>query len=606
MRRAKFYLRAGATVAASVFLLSVGQAQAKSKAKAGTQKTTVSVVFDPKDRQAMSDAVYNSVDSSSASYHQYLSTAQVAKTYGRSTSQLNQFKKYFKRYKVTTSTYPGNLIMKVTGRYKDVVKAFHAKLNKSHKKVTYKLPKTLAKQVDSVVGLTIGQTKKKIKTKHKAATNNMTPDLSIKGEAFAKKYGAQRFIDAYQVNELYKQGLTGQGQGIGIVTMSDFNVGDVSTFLKQNGLPSSTSRIAKHYSTPKKAILKTLKSANNMQSQAEASLDVEQAVSVAPQAKVDVFIGDTATSVKAQTLPDEAFLNTFSDAISKNIDKQITTSYNVGNEVLGLGKLALSETKAQLSRALDMVFMQAALQGITVFNASGDHGASDIANKKLNLSIPTSAYEVEVGGTTLPFSQKLNGQQVTVTKERAWGQLQGLSKMDLAQGNFEGSGGGFSILNPTPRYQVGFPGVNTFNAINHLKFQNGRFVLNPNAKMISGVGSGRNVPDVSGNAYSQPGYALYYKSPIGKVWMLGSGTSYVAPQMAATNALMNSGLKSPIGFWNPQIYNFAKQANSPFTPLQDTVNNDNLYYTGQPGKLYNQATGLGTVNFSKLYTLFNQ
>ena len=25
------------------------------------------------------------------------------------------------------------------------------------------------------------------------------------------------------------------------------------------------------------------------------------------------------------------------------------------------------------------------------------------------------------------------------------------------------------------------------------------------------------------------------------------------------------------------------------------------YYVGQPGKLYNQATGLGTVNFEKLY-----
>ncbi|WP_279404031.1 hypothetical protein [Secundilactobacillus kimchicus] len=68
--------------------------------------------------------------------------------------------------------------------------------------------------------------------------------------------------------------------------------------------------------------------------------------------------------------------------------------------------------------------------------------------------------------------------------------------------------------------------------------------------------------------------------------------------------MMNSGLNAPIGFWNPQIYKFAQSSDSPFTPLDSITNNDNLYYTGQPGKLYNQATGLGTINFDKLYSNF--
>ncbi|MBT9671649.1 peptidase S53, partial [Secundilactobacillus kimchicus] len=70
------------------------------------------------------------------------------------------------------------------------------------------------------------------------------------------------------------------------------------------------------------------------------------------------------------------------------------------------------------------------------------------------------------------------------------------------------------------------------------------------------------------------------------------------------NAVMNSGLSTPIGFWNPQIYKFAQEIDSPFNVLDSDTNNDNLYYTGQPGKLYNQATGLGTVNFEKLYGKF--
>jgi len=69
---------------------------------------------------------------------------------------------------------------------------------------------------------------------------------------------------------------------------------------------------------------------------------------------------------------------------------------------------------------------------------------------------------------------------------------------------------------------------------------------------------------------------------------------------------MNSGRTTSIRFsGNPQIYKFAQQTDTPFNPLNDANNNNNLFYTGQPGTLYNQATGLGTINFDKLYQDFN-
>lgn len=74
--------------------------------------------------------------------------------------------------------------------------------------------------------------------------------------------------------------------------------------------------------------------------------------------------------------------------------------------------------------------------------------------------------------------------------------------------------------------------------------------------------------------------------------------------MAGANAVMNSGRQTPIGFWNPQIYKFAQESDSPFNVLDDADNNNNLYYTGQPGKIYNQASGLGTINFTQLYDKF--
>jgi subtilase family serine protease len=79
----------------------------------------------------------------------------------------------------------------------------------------------------------------------------------------------------------------------------------------------------------------------------------------------------------------------------------------------------------------------------------------------------------------------------------------------------------------------------------------------------------------------------------------------VAPQLAGLSALINSSVGQRVGFWNPQIYRFAQQSDSPFTPLNDTgTTNDNGYYTGTAGTIYNQATGLGIPDVAALAKKF--
>lgn len=83
------------------------------------------------------------------------------------------------------------------------------------------------------------------------------------------------------------------------------------------------------------------------------------------------------------------------------------------------------------------------------------------------------------------------------------------------------------------------------------------------------------------------------------------GTSFVAPQLNGITALINESVGSRVGFWNPQIYRFAQQPNSPLSPLDTAgTSNDNLYYTGTPGTVYNAATGLGTPNVAALSRAF--
>ncbi len=75
----------------------------------------------------------------------------------------------------------------------------------------------------------------------------------------------------------------------------------------------------------------------------------------------------------------------------------------------------------------------------------------------------------------------------------------------------------------------------------------------------------------------------------------------MAPQLNGAAAVIDSALGRRTGFWNPSIYKFAQSSSSPFTPLNTTgTNNDNLYYTGTPGTLYNEGAGLGTPNLTQL------
>ncbi len=377
----------------------------------------------------------------------------------------------------------------------------------------------------------------------------------------------------------------------------DFNKSDVANYLQKSGLSNNVSRIHKQYTIDESA---KQQASSDYPYRFEATLDVEQASSVAPGADIEGYVGFSRGN---KTAPDAVIQLTYSKMISDNNVNQISTSSDYGNEVTGLNS-GSSESPKQYNKVYDLLFKQANLQGITLFSASGDNGAYEKAMKATNLPISNSQYLTMVGGTTLPYSRVMNNKLVQVTKERSWGGDTYTSKKKT--GIFPGSGGGFSRLEATPSYQLGVPGVNTFEAIKLLTYKNGKYTINNKPTYYKGKATGRNVPDVSGNADDKTGYAVYisYKGKGGKstkMWVLGGGTSFVAPQMAAATAVMNSGIGKSVGFLNPQMYRLATGKQSPFTPLNDVKNNNNLLYTGQPNTVYNQATGLGTVNFAKLY-----
>jgi kumamolisin len=219
-----------------------------------------------------------------------------------------------------------------------------------------------------------------------------------------------------------------------------------------------------------------------------------------------------------------------------------------------------------------------------------------------------------------------DGQSADVSNpaQRIWGgdylwsaiaELVPESLTTAAESAVVGSGGGFSVNYPTPSYQRGVPGTSFFSAVPYLTptdygnvggiTEPQAWNFNPTPPVVSGGGSGRAEPDLSADADPESGYLLYEPSFAGvdqPVLQGGwGGTSFVAPQFNGSTAVIDSELGHRVGFWNPTVYAAATRGNSPLTPLdQRGTNNDNIYYSGTPGTVYNPGAGLGYPNLSAL------
>jgi subtilase family serine protease len=114
---------------------------------------------------------------------------------------------------------------------------------------------------------------------------------------------------------------------------------------------------------------------------------------------------------------------------------------------------------------------------------------------------------------------------------------------------------------------------------------------------------GRVVPDLATDADPQTGYLIYGASA-GGLNEYG-GTSFVAPQMNGSAAVIDSYLGHRVGFWNPAMYHAVNSGNDPFTQINTVgTSSDNIYYTGNPGQPYNEGLGLGLPDLAKLAGIF--
>jgi len=596
---------------------------------------TVSFILQERNASQLRANVLNGVT-------KYLTVSQFAGAYGQTPANIAALTSYLAHYGIKTTVYADNVDVSATGTAGEFDAALSVTQNQYHVPAlpggipaqtvhgiaqAPLLPYRLSNFVLAILGLSnyspYASNMKHMDTSVvKPQKGNANPCIALTGLPNACNLPSN-FAADYNLNGLYAKGATGSGTTLGIVTLAAVDptapayfwaniakVNRTGSFTVQNidggpGAPSDASGTG------------------------ETDLDIEQSGAVAPGANVIDYQAPNT---------DPGFADAFFTAASQNTADTVSTSWGESETVVKYLVLSGEEPATYLA-AFDEAFLELAIQGQSAFNAAGDAGAYDDSDElgTTSLSIDTfsdSPYMTTAGGTTLPWTGTFTGPDgsatVTVPAQRIWGwdylwpaiaQVNGVTEAQAAESAIGGGGGGFSQIYSTPQYQQFVPGTTSFHAVQYLTptdyqtivpglVEPTSWTFNPTPSVTGGSGFGRATPDVSTNADPETGYLLYSPSfaQAGQPVLQGGwgGTSFVAPQLNGSTAVIDSYLGHRVGFWNPSIYAVAGKSTSPFNPLATaSTSNDNLYYTGQPGQPYNQGAGLGIPNLTALSADFN-
>jgi kumamolisin len=508
------------------------------------------------------------------------------------------------------------------------------------------LPANLAQFVYAILGL----------TSYPAASSNAvhTPLANQRSASHGLQLGNKapaNFASQYGLTMLYKKGFKGQGETLGIITYASVQPSDATYFW---------SKVLKITTKANRIKLDNIDGGSGPVSanagSGETALDVEQSGALAPQANIIVYQAPNSDYGQADA---------WFTAASNNTAATISTSWGeseILNEAIGANGTEAAtfggifdeaglEMAAQGQTAFDASGDAGAYDDTPDLSPTT---GNPTPYTELSVDNPAnSPWLTAAGGTTeagqiqLADSQGNLGATINIPSQRAWAwdylwpyyaTLNYLTPADTTEGQFAadpfwiaGGGGGYSVVEPRPAYQSAIANIGDYRAVPYLTPANyvtygtattctppvttgvpcmpttwttwagtSTAVVPPPAA-VTGTATGRAVPDISADADPDTGYELYYSQQSPKLEDGWGGTSFVAPQLNGSAAVIDSFLHHRSGFWNPEIYKFAVHTYTPFNAL-DTSNatNDNLYYTGTAGDVYNPATGLGTPNLGRL------
>ncbi|HVB42426.1 MAG TPA: S53 family peptidase [Streptosporangiaceae bacterium] len=553
----------------------------------------------------------------------YLSVSEFASLYGQSKDNISALVNYLAGFGISSTVLADRLDVTATGTADQFNSAlsvqqqsFSVPAVRAHDglpgrpamtihgtRQTPLLPAGIGRFVLSILGLSNYPTFNSLAVHTPALKTGLKPSGVQTGSLTPMDFAKQ-----YNLSPLYAKGALGQGTTVGIVTLASLDPTDpVDFWTNVLGLRTLPDRIS---------LVNVDGGAGPVSANAgsgETALDVEQSGALAPDANIVVYQAPNT---------DFGFVDAFFTAASQNTADSVSASWGESETAIQ-GAVNSGVESPTYAISFDEADLELAAQGQSTFLSAGDFGAytaaEDVGTTNLAAGNPDSSpWVTSAGGTTLPGTIPLTStDSASISTERTWGwdwlwphfaDFGFPSQADMAFSNPIGGGGGFSVYERTPFYQQLVPSAHHFSAVEYLTPTNFMTVqgmnlptawdFNPSPSVITGWGNGRATPDVSADADPFTGYLLDFQGSVQGGW---GGTSFVAPQLNGSTAVIDSMLGHRVGLWNPAIYRFAVGHRSPFTPLDTpSADNDNLFYTGTRGQIFNVGSGLGTPDLARL------
>jgi large repetitive protein len=544
----------------------------------------------------------------SATYHQWLTPAQYGQQFGPAAQDIQQVTNWLagQGFTVDAVAKSGRWI-EFSGTAGAVQAAFQTQLQQfqvgtrlhTANASDISVPAALAPVVRGVLSLHDFYSR----ASHRSTGQTAAAALTAGSPAFTTAGGSHvmvppDFARIYNLGPLYTANLTGQGQTIAIIAASNIDVSDVANFRALFTLPPNSPNIILNGPDPGR---------DGAENQAEASLDVEWAGAVAPNATIDLVVSQG-------TLTTDPVALGAAYAVDQNLAPILNVSFDNCEQDLGP---AGNEFWSSL-------WQQAAAQGISVIVSSGDTGAAGCdanpsatpaAGAAVN-GIASTPFDTSVGGTEFnetvnggsgaTFWQATNGagkgSALGYIPERAWNESctpsdPGSICQHKSLFFFFSGGGGVSTVYQTPSYQTlpitGLSVLGSFSLPSSILHPRGQ----PDISFAAGalhdpyVFCASNLaPDCQTNA----GVTTFIN--------FGGGTSFAAPAFAGLMALINQNVGASQGLANYVLYPLATAQNfsncnsssrtNPAISTSCIFNDLTVAGNGVPG---NDITGIPTV-----------
>jgi trimeric autotransporter adhesin len=569
----------------------------------------------------------------SANFHRWLTPDQFGQLFGPSDQDVQAIEDWvqtqgFQILKVN----PGKQTLEIAGTVGALQQAFHTSIHKYEvdgqqhyaNAVAPEIPVALAPVLGGFVSLNnfpvhhyshfLGS------AQYNPRTHRAIPEWTLPGGTLGHTFvvAPEDFATQYDVTPLYNAAkpLSGAGQTIAIINVSNININFVNNFRTLFGLPASSPQVIIDGTDP------GIDGSNNPDgpngASSEAYLDVEWAGAVAPGATIDLVIaGDTNT--------DSGLYLAAERAVYSNIAPVMSVSFGECEFSLG------AENAFWTS-----LWEQAAAQGITVMVSTGDNGSAGCDNPDSEIiatqglavnGFASTPFNVAVGGTDFYYtnaaalptywndtSDSKNGSLKSYVPEQVWNDSQyGLNLLMSASSTIAGGSGGPSTC--------GNPTLDSSNTTVTA------CAPSPKPSWQAGAGvpsdSARDLPDISlfaANGLNGSYYAVCAadgdcQSTTNPQISGFGGTSVASPAFAGIMAIVNQAY-GPQGQADYELYPLAAKEPSAFhdvtlgtsqMPCQagsaNCTNGQLTGYATTPG--YDLATGLGSIDANVLVTHWN-